>query len=133
MSQLEDELEERLGEAYEFWPELAEADVLQSYSLVGGSGTLPLAVGNWWEFLLQEGVHYAVAVEDQVPVAGHLLLGNAPNPFNPATEITFVMASRAPAFNTSRALASFPGRVTTIRGMSRPKRDNTSHACLALK
>jgi hypothetical protein len=88
---------EGVGLVLDFWPWLSGAYVLQSYSLAGGSGPFPLAVGNWWEYLEQEGVYYPSAVDGEASVPAHLLLGNAPNPFNPATEIAFAMASAAHA------------------------------------
>lgn len=86
-----------VGLVREAWPWISGANVLQSYSVVGGSGRFPLAVGNWWEFLQLWGVNYPTAVDGEVPGSAHLLLGNAPNPFNPATEIAFAMASAAHA------------------------------------
>jgi hypothetical protein len=80
-----------------FWPALGEADLLLSYSLVGGTGNWPLAVGKWWEYELLEGVDYAVGVDGRAPAAAHLLQGAAPNPFNPTTEIAFALASAAHA------------------------------------
>jgi hypothetical protein len=88
---------EGVGLVREFWPWIYGAHVLQSYSVVGGSGQFPLAVGNWWEYLEQWGVFYPTAVDAEAPLSAHLLLGNAPNPFNPATEIAFAMASTAHA------------------------------------
>ncbi len=88
---------EGVGLVREFWPWISGAHVLQNYSLVGGAGPWPLAVGNWWEYLQLWGVYYPSAVDGEAPVPAHLLLGNAPNPFNPATEIAFAMASAAHA------------------------------------
>ena len=56
---------------------------LLNYSLMGGSGYFPLAVGNWWD--------YEVYFEPGpvLPPALNLLHANVPNPFNPLTDISF--------------------------------------------
>jgi len=64
------------------------ADVLNSFSVVGGSGYMPLAVGNWWEF---DWADNATPAGDQ-PLALNLLYPSVPNPFNPSTLISFEMA-----------------------------------------
>ncbi len=62
-------------------------DELANFNIVGGSGYFPLAVGNWWEF---EG---NVSAVDELPATPNLLYAAVPNPFNPATEISFEMAA----------------------------------------
>jgi len=62
-------------------------DELTDFNIVSGSGYFPLAVGNWWEF---EGTISAV---DDLPATGNLLHAAVPNPFNPATQISFEMAA----------------------------------------
>jgi hypothetical protein len=80
-----------VGLVYETYLDELEEIVLQDYSLVGGSGYFPLAVGNWWEFAIVSSSVGGVAP----PV--HLLRGNVPNPFNPVTEIAFELAADAHA------------------------------------
>ncbi len=65
---------------------------LRSYYIVGGHGYLPLAVGNWWDY-----EKTAVSGVDDLPVTMDMLHPCAPNPFNPATEISFEMAVAGPA------------------------------------
>ena len=46
------------------------------------------------EYLEQWGVFYPTAVDGEVPISAHLLLGNYPNPFNPKTTIAFELPKR---------------------------------------
>ncbi len=58
---------------------------LSSYSIVGGSGYYPLAVGNWWRMESTTGVENQ---SSNFPT--HFSLEqNYPNPFNPSTTINF--------------------------------------------
>lgn len=64
------------------------ADILTSYFIAGGSGYLPLAVGNWWEYDFDD-----VSAVGDLPISANLLYPSVPNPFNPATSISFEMAA----------------------------------------
>ena len=77
-----------VGLVRENWLIAQDEDLLVSYNIVGGSGYFPGAVGNWWEFVYND---LSTTPAGETPAAGHLLLGNAPNPFNPSTEISFEM------------------------------------------
>ena len=71
----------------EYFPNDQVVDEVTDFNIVGGSGYFPLAVGNWWEF---DGTISAV---DDLPATPNLLYAAVPNPFNPATEISFEMAA----------------------------------------
>jgi hypothetical protein len=63
--------------------------ILTSYSISGGSGYYPLAVGNWWDCQSP-----ATGVNDQIdPLRPFIfdLYQNYPNPFNPSTSISFAL------------------------------------------
>jgi len=60
---------------------------LGSYSLAGGTGYFPLAAGNWWEYVLP-----GTPVLN-TPAVINLMHANVPNPFNPATDIPFELAT----------------------------------------
>ena len=71
---------------------LGDTSLLTSYSISGGSGYYPLAVGNWWRF------EYANSVEDQIEQlkpSDFNLSQNYPNPFNPATNIEYNLPTTA--------------------------------------
>lgn len=74
-----------VGLVMEYWPQDGVEDALNSYTIVGGSGLFPLAVGNTWVYGFNE-----VGVDDMPSRAG-ILHPCVPNPFNPATEISFEM------------------------------------------
>jgi hypothetical protein len=80
-----------IGLIRDYWLIPQDADELVSYNIAGGSGHFPLAVGNWWEYQYNWDYSYPLTPAGELPGTGHLLLGNAPNPFNPSTEISFVM------------------------------------------
>lgn len=75
-----------VGLIYETYLDEPEEAVLQDYMLFGGGGYFPLAIGNWWNLAI-----VGSSVDHATPL--HLLRGNVPNPFNPATEIVFELAA----------------------------------------
>jgi hypothetical protein len=77
-----------VGMISDSWLITGDEDLLVSYNIVGGSGYFPGAVGNWWEFVYND---LSTTPAGETPPVGHLLLGNAPNPFNPSTDISFEM------------------------------------------
>ena len=59
---------------------------LGDYSLLGGTGYMPLYVGNWWRFEGNTGIEE----ETDIPYPlGFYLSQNYPNPFNPVTTISY--------------------------------------------
>jgi len=74
-----------VGLVLEYWPQDGGEDALNSYNIVGGSGLFPMAIGNTWTFGFNE-----VGVDD-LPAQAGILHPCVPNPFNPATEISFEM------------------------------------------
>ncbi len=83
-----------VGMIFDSWTADGWEDELINYSVVGGTGYFPLAVGNWWEFA---GSESGLSGTADTPLAINLLHGNYPNPFNPATAISFEMSSAGSA------------------------------------
>jgi len=78
---------ENVGLVQEYWPSDGVKDVLTDYNIAGGSGYFPLAVGNWWEY------DESVVAVSQLTTPANILYPCAPNPFNPATEVSFEMTA----------------------------------------
>jgi len=81
-----------IGIVAEYWPEDG-TDVLTDFSIVGGSGYFPMAVGNTWTY----GWIDDTSPVGDAPLALNLLHACSPNPFNPQTRISFEMAADAHA------------------------------------
>ena len=79
---------EGIGLVSDFFPGDG-ADVLASYTILGGSGYFPLAVGNSWEYEFED----VLTPVGDGPIAVNLLYPCVPNPFNPVTNISFEMAT----------------------------------------
>jgi hypothetical protein len=77
-----------IGLVGDHWPGQG-TDVLTSFSIVGGTGYFPMAVGNTWTF----GWVDELSSVGHTPLSVNLLYPCAPNPFNPLTEISFEMGS----------------------------------------
>ncbi len=69
------------------------ADILASFSIMGGSGYFPLAVGNTWSYTFDD----VLSPVGDIPISQNLLFPSFPNPFNPHTKISFEMGSDAHA------------------------------------
>jgi hypothetical protein len=65
---------------------------LDSFAVVGGSGYMPVAVGNTWHYIISDNPITGVA--ESIP-RGFRLLPAIPNPFNPATVIRFEIPERS--------------------------------------
>ncbi|TKJ41098.1 hypothetical protein CEE37_05370 [candidate division LCP-89 bacterium B3_LCP] len=80
---------ESIGLASQFWLSSHDTSnyVTDSYTVVGGTGIFPLAVGNQWTQIQGE---YTGIVGDFAHIPASLSFDqNYPNPFNPSTNIRF--------------------------------------------
>jgi hypothetical protein len=81
---------------------------LDSFTILGGSGYMPLAVGNTWHFIVSDTP--IVGVKEEIP-RGFALYPASPNPFNPATVIRFDVPSSA---HVRLAVYDILGREVTV-------------------
>ena len=94
---------------------------LTSYSILGGSGYFPLAIGNSWHFS-----PIATGVKDQavqLQPTNFSLNQNYPNPFNPITTITFSIPSKS--FITLKVFDFLGREVSTIISEELPSGNHT--------
>ena len=71
---------------------LGDTSLLTSYSISGGLGYYPLAVGNWWRFESPSSVKEQI---EQLKPSDFNLHQNYPNPFNPTTNIEYYLPTSA--------------------------------------
>ena len=77
---------------------LGDTSVLTDYSISGGSGYYPLAVGNWWRF--DTTIIDVVDQIEQLKPSDFILYQSYPNPFNPTTNIEYNLPTSAHIYLT---------------------------------
>jgi hypothetical protein len=96
-----------------------ETGVLTSYTIVGGSGYFPIAVGNWWRSGPQNGVDN----ESSNFSTYFSLEQNYPNPFNPSTTINYYL--RHSGYTQLKVFNMLCQEVTTLVSSFLPAGENS--------